>query len=346
MPGDNGDPANGLAERLKRSRRPRSGVPDGPRRPNDRHPLHPGSSFELCGLTFTVPTDAMSSIGVVERLRRARAAGFTTFDTVGSAAPEAAEASLARAFPGGDPAIVVLAPTTSRAAEGSAVDGPPGHPPEPARAPRRGPADLPVATGLRHLYARAPRRPIDRATPADPTRPSGLGTLTVLDCRSVEDLQAASREPTPRVLSGPCSLLAPELLAAAESTFGAREFAWIARDPFAGGRLDGSRYRAAPGFPPRARPVSVRELEDDFAQVAPFGFLALPHRRTLAQAALWFAVDRPPVVTTVLDLPAADRWDELVGFDRSPPLRPDERERAEALGARSLRRPSPPFLGP
>jgi len=264
----------------------------------------------------------------VGALRRAREAGITTFDTVGSPDPELAEGLLARAFPEGDPSIVVLAPLGP---------GPTG---TPAGIPA---ASLSLAPGFRPPFLARDGPPTQarfrRLLEAELPGAAGpaLGSTdpvaepTVVRCHSIEDVTAASRRPVPRLLSGPCSLLDPSVALAAEQQLGPSGFAWIARDPFAGGRLDGSRFARASLSARSGSPATLRELETEFAPVARFAFLALPRRRTLAQAALHFVADRPWVGTTVLPMPPPERWEEFVGFRSAPPLDDGERARVAAL---------------
>ena len=302
-----------------------------------RRPPFPGAPFELSALTLTVratgaPGDGEATVGL---LRRAREAGVTTFDTVDCPDDTLAEAWIARAFPQGDPAIVVLArggaegarPTASRAlARGAPVAAfaEAGRPRGEGGPPHR----------FRHLYEVDTSDPGSSDPPSEARgAPTGAGPSepVVRRCRSLEEVVEASRRPPPRILSGSYSLLEQALAAAAERAIGAHGFAWVARDPLAGGRLDGSRFASASTGAWAAGPRTLRDLEVDFEAVARLGFLAKPRRRTLAQAALHFVLGQPWIATACLPVPAPERWAEILGFGSSPALDESERLRAEDL---------------
>jgi len=271
---------------------------------------------------------------IVARLRRARAEGVTSFDLVEAADPALARSLLARAFPEGDSAVVVIAPFESRHDPAPGSRAPSSRIPAPALAvgedlaPRRSgaPEFATVYESTRGggMTTGMPARS-DRAGRSPPGRPE------ILRCDSVDDLAGVPTAPSQVWVSGSHSLLEPGLLEAASLRLGGGRLRWLGRDPFAGGRLDGSRFLSAGSMSAGVPVRTVRELESEFAPVARFGFLALPRRRTLAQAALWYALDRPEVVSVCLPLPPPERWEELLGFSRSPPLTEVERERIREL---------------
>lgn len=95
----------------------------------------------------------------------------------------------------------------------------------------------------------------------------------------------------------------------------------LVRDPFAGGRLDGTRFdRAADPLAVGRPPVPLSQLKDDFAPVLRLTSLAIPGRRTLAQAALRYVLDVVGATAALMPLPDPRRLDELLGVDRTPPL--------------------------
>jgi aryl-alcohol dehydrogenase-like predicted oxidoreductase len=304
----------------------------------ERRPPYPGAPVEFSSLALTVnPTGrTREEENTVGLLRRALALGVTTFDTVDSADPSVAEALLARAFPEPDPRIVVLtSPPRSR-------DGGPAPPPLAPRArgdPRPG-GGASAAPGFLRVYEldEGSDGPGRQRTPSVEGLAGARGPVAVR-CRSTEAVLRAASRPPPRLLAGAYSVLDPRLLGAAEKGLGADGFSWIARDAFAGGRLDGSRFASGPASPRPGAPRSLRELADEFGPVSRLGFLALPRRRTLAQAALHFVTETPRVATTVIPLPSPERWAEIVGFRASPTLEPDERARIKGLAVPAVAAP-------
>jgi aryl-alcohol dehydrogenase-like predicted oxidoreductase len=290
----------------------------GPSAPVPRRPAYPGSPVELSALTLDIaplarPASARRSVGL---LRKARSAGIVGFDVTASSDPFIAEALLREAFPEPDPAIVIV-----RGGGG------------PARSPGV------VAQGRPRAEVGGPRTPVSvppkreefcYLEEIDP-RPGVVGGSTVIRCGSTDDLDLAARAPAPRLLSGPFSVLDRTLAPAAEARFGREPFAWIARDPFAGGRMDGGRFAPGAAAGPAAAPQPLRELAAEFERVAPFSFLVRPRSRTLAQASLQYLVGLPWVATVVIPPPPPERWAELVGFGSSPPLSEAERERVDTV---------------
>lgn len=304
-----------------------------------RRKPYPEAPFELSEVTLTVDGPARQGdlAGTVGWLRRAREAGVTTFDTVDAPDRSLAETALARAFPDGDRTIVVLTPATADGSGLARADlfGRPVRGAGP-RPPERPAHDGPATGRLHRLFEGEPAAS-PGGDPSPASRPSArltepAGPL-VTRCRSADEAVLASHRPPPRVLSGPFSLLERTAEGAAERAMGVDGFSWIARDPFAGGRLDGSRFAPGPSGASPSGPRSLRQLEIDFASIATLGFLAKPGRRTLAQAALRFALSRPAVATVVIAPPVPERWGEILGFESSLPLTDDEVRRAEGRSA-------------
>ena len=133
---------------------------------------------------------------------------------------------------------------------------------------------------------------------------------------------------SPSLVTGSLSLLETDLIPTFESASVGERAGLIAYDPFAGGRLDGSRFAEQSLLPgPATGPVDVRRLHEEFDPVLRLGFLTEGRRRTLGQGALQFVLAWPWVVTTVVPLPSPERFDELLGYAARPPLTEEEMER-------------------
>jgi len=306
---------------------------------------YPGAPFELSALALSLDgtRDAVGAEAWVARLRRARADGITTFDTVDASDPLLAETLLARAFPEGDDSIVVLTASSTDGASSRATGRRLPAPPSPAP----GVTDHLSSRSSRGRFQRlfeiparsASTRPRDW-TEVGPDGSSSEAAPRVLRCRTVQDVELASTWPPPRLLSGPYSLVDQGLVESALEVLGPGGFTWIGRDPFAGGRLDGTRFSPQVTGSVRRAPPTLRELEVDFASVARWGFLARARRRTLAQAALRFVSARPWVVATCLLPPPAERWREIIGFANSLPLEDGELARVQGLADASRSGPA------
>jgi len=290
-----------------------------------RRSPYPGAPFQLSALTLQVPSSrgpAQRSLAVAS-LRRARDIGVTTFEIEPGAGAGPCEAVLAEAFPQGDRELVVLTPEAS--ADVSQAGRSEGNPPLAADREVRSAAAGPRFRRL--VTVSLSDRPAGRPLKGAPfPSPGELEPLPrVLLCRRPEDLPRVRDAPRPWLLSGPYSLLEPRLADRALEELGEGEFAWVARDPFASGRLDATRF--APGLlePPGGGPRSLRELEAEFRPILGLSYLTRPRQRTLAQAALRFVVDQPWVATTCLDVPAPERWNELLGYESAPALTEQER---------------------
>lgn len=99
----------------------------------------------------------------------------------------------------------------------------------------------------------------------------------------------------------------------------------ITRDPFAGGRLDGSRFDASVDPLAVTRgPIPLSQLQEDFAPVRRLSPLTRPGERTLPQAALRYLRDVVGAFAVVIDPPDPRRLKEILGFEDSPAL--DQRD--------------------
>jgi aryl-alcohol dehydrogenase-like predicted oxidoreductase len=107
----------------------------------------------------------------------------------------------------------------------------------------------------------------------------------------------------------------------------------IVADPLASGRLGGAflaedrRILAGP-----SPPTPIRELERSLAPVLQLGFLTEGRHRTLAQAALQFALHDPRVSVAVVPALPLERWPDYLGAFDAPGLTQDEIARIEGLG--------------
>jgi len=300
--------------------------------PIGRKPPYPRAPFELSALTLAAaPTDpAVDGAAAVALLRRAWKEGITTFDTVDVPNPAVAEMLLARAFPHPEPSLVVLSGVPGSASRD------PASPPHLDRGSNALGTALPPARGawpVHRLFE------LDAAS-ADPTsgrasdRSYGslpAGAEVVVRCRSWEEVLAVRGQPRPMLVAVELSMLNRTFATPVAPDGGRRDVAWVVRDPFAGGRLDGSRFDRRLSAPLSGPPPSVRDLEAEFGPIARFRFLARPGRRTLAQAALRFVLDLPGVATVCIPMPRVERWNEIVGYERSAPLDDGERARIEVL---------------
>lgn len=279
----------------------------------------------------------------IDALRRARALGVTLFDVAGASSTARAEWLLRTAFPEPDPELVVVVgpdpgpPVGRPGGEGgrteTGTDGPgpettvrswlaevrPRLPPGAAIVPEgrlrspqgeemRARAVLLGALAARHELLTWSTR-IDRETllagaPLDRLASPIVSTeLSVLDAASLAPLADRTRPGAPALL---------------------------VRDPFAGGRLDGSLLSSElgdrrPGRPPR----DVRELREEYAPVLRLGFLTRGRKRTLAVAALRYLLQRPETLSVLVPLPPPERWDEVFSAGRAAPLDREELARLE-----------------
>jgi len=269
---------------------------------------------------------------VVERLRRARAAGVTTFDVAGSPEPRQSERLLGEAFPNRDPELVVV---VGRRLE-DLIE---------REAARPGTVNLAdgVVERLHHTleesgHRLAPNRVgvvewTDPAVPPDVERAVGrLGAAAGGPwlCRRRKEGQPApiggAQPPArPLLLSGSLSLLDRRPVAVFEAERAEGPVVFLARDPFAGGRLDGTRAAVSGVLRgPGTGPVRLRELQAEFGPVLRLGFLTEHRRRTMAQAAIRYAAHWSWVGSVLAPLPTSDRLEEVLGSFGTPPLSDEE----------------------
>jgi len=147
-----------------------------------------------------------------------------------------------------------------------------------------------------------------------------------------EDSEGVSRDPaaTPSALCVELSLLDRSWLGPLSDRASHGPLGVLVRDPFAGGRLDGTRFASTLGERgPSSAPLDVRSLHAEFDPVLQLAFLTRARRRTLAQAGLLFLFRWPWVSTVLVPLPRPERWEEVLGASSAPPLDPAE---LQALG--------------
>lgn len=286
------------------------------------------------------PTADRQQVG---SLRRAHALGITLYDVAGARSPSRAERLLRSAFPEPDPSLTVvvgLGADPSGARSGA----------EPARTRTRTESEWSesaMRTWLAQVRSRLPpgasivpevRR---GSLPAEEMRAcaAALGPLVARQ----ELLSWSTRIERAALLAGdPIEGLASPVVSAELSLLDAASLAPMARgtrrgvpallvrDPFAGGRLDGSLLAPEiadrrPGQPPR----DLRELREELAPVLRLGFLTRQHKRTLAVAALRYLLQREETLSVLVPLPPPERWDEIFSAPGAAPLDREELARLE-----------------
>jgi len=278
----------------------------------------------------------------VALLRKARGEGVTVFDVSGGAHPVRAERLLAAAFPDFDPELLIIAPGTGRGS--SRRDRPAG---APSDAPdHRKDLASNLAASRRHLAPQVPGI-LEWSTEAGGPDEMDAVRTSLEELRDSGEVagwleRLASDRPTlperlardrPRLFSTELSVLEAGLFARIGAVRNSYGFGGFVRDPFAGGRLDGTRFDSSvAGRAPMGGPVDVRALREEFAPVLRLGFLALPHRRTLAQASLQFLLSGGWVTSILLPVPRPERWEEIFGTGAAEPLSEEELQRLGALG--------------
>jgi aryl-alcohol dehydrogenase-like predicted oxidoreductase len=276
--------------------------------------------------------------GAVERLRRVRRAGVTTFDVAASPQPLQAERLLRAAFPDPDPDLVII---VGRQLEHLVRQEEGGRP---ALTSTGGVAER-VRLSLEDSDRRLAPNHLGIVEWTDPHLPPGLdwakatrglgGEASTWLCRrwtqgEVPDPVLTGELSTPPLRSGPLSLLDAQLVAPIEIRMRSAPIAFLARDPFAGGRLDGTRAAgSAIERGPGAGPVRLRDLEAEFAPVLRLAHLTAERRRTMAQAAILYATHWPWVVSVLAPLPTSDRLEEVLGSFQAPPLTEEELRRVD-----------------
>lgn len=268
-------------------------------------------------------------------LRRARAVGVTTFDVADARYPARAERWIAAAFPHPDPELSVIVGRSigSLAREGD----------NDAREAVTQTLEERIAGSLEASSRRLAPVTISWVDwdPARERESAGAGETLHLPERVALPREVGwivrlplnirvlpTGGPGTSVFSGTLSPLEQSLAAVFENQPDRPDARLVARDPFAAGRLDGSRFARAGQFaPPGTAPIDVRSLHEEFDPVLRLGFLTERRRRTLAQAAIQFVLAHRWVATVAVPLPDPERFDEVLGFGSRPALSADEMER-------------------
>lgn len=302
-----------------------------------------GTPLSLSALTLTVDPSATVSPSAdaqtVALLKRARARGVTTFDVANSRFPDRAERLIALAFRSPDPELAVIVGRSVESLSAGPGSTRKSLPEENLRVAlersletsqhRLGPAPLAVVEWVPGVDD-----PEDISTQLagafPPDRSGGRPLWAVRVSAAAGSLPKPLA--VPPVYSGDLSLLDRELAILWNHSNSGSPASLLARNPFADGRLDGSRFAAAgTRGGPEGGPVNLRELHTEFDPVLRLGFLTEGRRRTLAQAALRFVLGWPWVATAVIPLPSPERFDEILGFGSTPPLSEEERSRLGPL---------------
>jgi len=301
-----------------------------------RRPV-PGTErfFSAVAISVDPPAVAPPSADArtVTLLRQAREHGVTTFDVAAARFPERGERLIATAFPSSDPDLeVIVGRSVQSLARERSARGPSG-PIEDlgaaleASLEQSGRRLAPAPVSVVEWIPEAGGSPGDAREPTLlPPVPSGRRELLWAVRLLFPPSAPPSTGHSPTLFAGDLSLLDRELVSGFGPTNRKLEASVIARNPFSDGRLDGSRFAAAALLAgPGAGPIDLRRLRADFEPVLALGFLTKSRRRTLAQAALRFVLGWPWVVTSVIPLPTPERFEEILGFESSPPFTDDER---------------------
>jgi aryl-alcohol dehydrogenase-like predicted oxidoreductase len=306
----------------------------------------PGTGLELSVLGIDLDPERIGPPSADERtsvfLRRARQRGITTFRVLAGPARPRVERLLSTALPGADPSVVRIGARSfsELVREGARSEDPPG-PDLSSRLEQslRESAARLGGTGYRILEW-------EFEPGSGPSISEATGMLTDLrahgsidafalppEAAGEEGSSPAADRVSPALRTGALSLLDTRWATVLEAEARRRATGFLAHDPFAGGRLDGTAIGAAAGDRrPDSPPRSVRELHLEFDPVLRFEFLTRSHDRTLAEAALQFVLRWPWVTSVLVPLPSPERFDGLLRALNAPPLTDPELERVFALG--------------
>jgi len=292
-------------------------------------------SFSTLSISIDPPAVAPPSADArtVALLRRARERGVTTFDIAEARFPVRAERLLATAFPEADPELFSL---IGRSVESLAAERGSSDDPGAGRSmteivrsslERSSRRLAPVRIGVVDWDAGAHGTPENSDRPVMPP-PTPESAPEVIEWATRLSPNATALPPARALFSGTFSLLEEGPAPLFDSAVPSAMASLIARNPFADGRLDGTRFASTVALGgPREGPVDLRHLHTEFDPILRLGFLTEGRRRTLAQAALHYVLRWPWVVTCVIPLPAPERFDEILGYGMAPPLSDDELER-------------------
>ncbi len=304
----------------------------------------------ILGLTLDAPYAAVHPSGsaVHRLLSLAQAAGVRVIDTADSVLPDRTEAMLLRCERFEPGTLWVL----GRNPAGLGID--------PSTSDRRGASGL-IGVRLRESLTAIPSRPdLSRwvqwhGSPSHPQWDEVAGaTLRELQGRGEiagwglrwTDPRDAAHLPSTALGSDSISLLDRRWETPLRAELPAASF--LARDPMAGGRLDGTRWdRSLVMATGPEGPTPLRRLQEEVAPVLQFGFLTDGTGRTLAQSALQYLAGFPAVASILIPLPPPERLPGLLEFAQTPPISEEERGRISegaevgpSPGPHSLQRPA------
>jgi len=294
------------------------------------------------GLSLALPTGPAP--GAERQLatlaRHARSRGVTVFEIGEGSVGARVERTLAAAFPAPDPELLLIGRRT----------GPTGESPP---VPRGGGTGASPSESLRRSIEESGRRLAPHRLGLVIWEPTGEGTGSpaaiageLEDLRRSGDILGAVRcvapaadgevvlDPPdgPALFAGALSPLDHRLVGPLAGRSARAPTGFFALDPMAAGRLDGRRLIAAASERrPEAGPVSVRDLHREFDPVLRLGFLTQGGRRTLAQAAIGFALHWPWVTSVLVPLPSPERLEEVLSAGSVPPITDADADRI--LGA-------------
>jgi aryl-alcohol dehydrogenase-like predicted oxidoreductase len=267
-------------------------------------------------------------------LRRLLDAGVTTFDLARVRSFPRAASLLLSVLTSADPRVRILVSVPVMDRGGTGRDAPTELGPPDASAGAEGE----LLRSLGRLGSLLLERDLDEGRPGTPPGEgvSGLAGVTVASEVLRWNAQRPARSTrSPFPISGEFSLLETAFLTDEAAPLREGNPRIVARNPFADGRLDGTRFSSEIcDRPPSARPVDLRALHAEFDPVLRLASLTRGAERTLAQAALQFVLFWPWVATTILPAPSVERWSELEATFDAPPLSGDLLEALDLVPGR------------
>jgi Aldo/keto reductase family len=248
-------------------------------------------------------------------VRRARAGGATVFDLTEGAGEQRLVHALSEALPLSDPHLFLI----------DSVRPPPG------RAARWEDLDT-----LRQSHGAILGRPVDLLllpTGRHAAEIAQLGESAIRE--GISNRWGLELDPEPTVdlapvlalgvgaVSLPLNLLQGDLWDSTLEACADHGTAVFVRDPFAAGRLDGSLIRQGP-FDQGPGPLRVRELRSQLTLVLGLEFLTKDRQRTLAQAAIQFALTFPAVASVLVSAGGPRELDDALAAPTRPALTVDQ----------------------
>ncbi len=305
--------------------------------PSRRTLLGTSRAVSAIGISIDPSTVAgpAAEAALVAQLRTARRHGVTFFDVAAARFPPRAERLVATAFPDPDPEITVLVgdPREDPGGRPNRFGG--GGPVRPSgpllrdwRARLGDKVSLVVETGPAEGQV---ERTAARLAELDALEQSGAIVGWSLSVPEDETGPFAALEGlNAKQLSAELSMLDPTRVEEFARRAQRIPTSVFVRDPFAQGRLDGTRFSTElfrTGAP--SPPVKVGALRAEFAPVLRLGFLTAGHRRTLAQAAVQYFLSKEWVAVVLVPMPRPERLAEVLAAPGAPPLTEEELARIE-----------------